>query len=1194
MPKKIVNIGTSANDRTGDNLRSAFLKINDNFDELYTELGLNDENDTTLNLGNFVFENNTVRLTNANNDDSTATQIEIAQPVRIESDLTVGGDIVPNTANGGNLGSPAKPFRSLFVSNSTIFLGNVPLSLEPGTNELQINNVPISQTITYADIPGVPTDVSDLTDSDGLLGGGGGDTGDITFVNNIISAPDDDAIRIEAKDDNGDVRAYFKVDPADGQAEMRALSSPTRTNFSLADGDWVSAQWIANGGTGYLEFTNAPNIISYLVDAPSNLYIRINGGAPVSKGSGSGSDNDISVDTGSDFPPSTTVVTTVEFYYMDESRIEIDYDSDIDIYGDQLDISIESTESVYVQGRDVEISASGTLKLQNYADDQNIEIVTDGDNEQQTWVFGVDGDLTAPGNITTGTNGGRFVQDCGDGITSIRWINIDENNDAELLRFYTGDPGEESGDAERAQIRLNWQNADQSGLTIKSFDQDSNEEHDWEFRGDGSAEFPGAITAAGAITITADENATFTSSSGYGQISGDNGAELYHESGSVFNNVTVSSSGIAIQSLDTQPGVIASSDISLETGELGLNASSTVSLRTNYAGNTKTWLFDDTGDLTIPGDIRSEGNINIDINLSDSTLRRWRFGEDGNTEFPGDIAVAGESITVNNIVLSNPEGSAVFGVSASQLILDPTGVGQSVGDIRTAVRSTAGKGYDMTYTAGSITGDATQAADVYLRGGANGILGSFGGDVYIDGGVGTTAGNVFIGANSGQVNIEASDLLAKQGQFLYISSKHSGGTVTNATFTYDADASGSVKQKFFGTTEFGNNGEVPVVDFTGATVTGLTAEVARNIESDNDVNITVNNQDSSSYTWNFGQTGDLILPVDGDLIIGEDGRWIKDCGGSSGTTSMRWINVPVDNDSTQLIRVYSGDPAGDGDSNERAQIRLNWLDEDRSGLTIRAYDRTDSEDTVTHNWTFQGDGSLTLPGDIKSESAINIDVNLSDSTLRRWTFGEDGDLSLPGGGLLGQVWGDGVDTELTLKSPPGDGIDSGYVALGSANEQNYVEVSNTGVVLAVKFGQAGFKTLNFDIAGDLMLPGKLKLAQGGVQEYFQAKADATGVVDHDCALGQIFYHTSPDANWTANFTNLDLGTSASTNLVLVVEQGATPYYPSALQIGGAAQTIKWLGNVTPTPSANKTEIATFTIFNNAGTFTVLGSYNTYG
>ena len=48
MAKLTVNIGTSANDRTGDNLRTAFNKINTNFTELYTALGLDDN---SLNLG---------------------------------------------------------------------------------------------------------------------------------------------------------------------------------------------------------------------------------------------------------------------------------------------------------------------------------------------------------------------------------------------------------------------------------------------------------------------------------------------------------------------------------------------------------------------------------------------------------------------------------------------------------------------------------------------------------------------------------------------------------------------------------------------------------------------------------------------------------------------------------------------------------------------------------------------------------------------------------------------------------------------------------------------------------------------------------------------------------------------------------------------------------------------------------------
>ena len=36
MAKQSINLGSTANDGTGDPLRTAFDKINDNFDELYT------------------------------------------------------------------------------------------------------------------------------------------------------------------------------------------------------------------------------------------------------------------------------------------------------------------------------------------------------------------------------------------------------------------------------------------------------------------------------------------------------------------------------------------------------------------------------------------------------------------------------------------------------------------------------------------------------------------------------------------------------------------------------------------------------------------------------------------------------------------------------------------------------------------------------------------------------------------------------------------------------------------------------------------------------------------------------------------------------------------------------------------------------------------------------------------------------
>jgi hypothetical protein len=166
MAKQEIGMGSGPLAGDGESLHTAFTKVNENFTELYGLVGTGGN----LNLGAFEFNGSTLTTT-----DSSA--IIIDQATTITSDLTVGGDIVPNIANGGNLGSIDKPFRSLFVSNNTVFLGGVPLSLDPGTNELRVNNVPISQTITYADIPNsptVPADISDLTDTDGLLGGGGG------------------------------------------------------------------------------------------------------------------------------------------------------------------------------------------------------------------------------------------------------------------------------------------------------------------------------------------------------------------------------------------------------------------------------------------------------------------------------------------------------------------------------------------------------------------------------------------------------------------------------------------------------------------------------------------------------------------------------------------------------------------------------------------------------------------------------------------------------------------------------------------------------------------------------------------------------------------------------------------------------------------------------------------------------------
>lgn len=162
MAKQNINVGTTANDKKGDSLRAAFQKVNANFTELYTALGLTD---TVLNLGAFTFTGSTLST-----DDST--DITIDKPITVNGEITVDGDIVPKTNLGSSLGTPTRQFKSLYVSTNTIYINNVPLSLD-GSNNILVNNTPISTAIEYTSIPNAPTDVADLTDLTGLLSGGG-------------------------------------------------------------------------------------------------------------------------------------------------------------------------------------------------------------------------------------------------------------------------------------------------------------------------------------------------------------------------------------------------------------------------------------------------------------------------------------------------------------------------------------------------------------------------------------------------------------------------------------------------------------------------------------------------------------------------------------------------------------------------------------------------------------------------------------------------------------------------------------------------------------------------------------------------------------------------------------------------------------------------------------------------------------
>ncbi len=159
MAKQSINIGATANDRTGDSLRAAFTKVNENFTELYTALGLDV---ASLNIGAFEFTGSTITTT-----DSSA--ITIDQATTVTSNLTIGGDILPQTALGGNLGSASQPWKSLYVSNNTIYIGGTAVGVD-NTGKLTVGGNRAAPTITASD------GLTATTDANGNVNIGWSDT----------------------------------------------------------------------------------------------------------------------------------------------------------------------------------------------------------------------------------------------------------------------------------------------------------------------------------------------------------------------------------------------------------------------------------------------------------------------------------------------------------------------------------------------------------------------------------------------------------------------------------------------------------------------------------------------------------------------------------------------------------------------------------------------------------------------------------------------------------------------------------------------------------------------------------------------------------------------------------------------------------------------------------------------------------
>lgn len=193
MAREIINIGTNANDGTGDDLRLAMQKVNANFQELYASNEL--EEDTSPKLaGNLDVQNYTI-TTSTSNGDITLT---------------------PNGTGNVNLGA--------VIINGTTFSSDNSSKITLAENVDVTGNVGVSGTLT---VNGAVTSVGSLTASN--------------FITNNISSDDSTAVHIN---DGLNVSGSFSANSVDTNSISSSDSSAIQINNPINVAGKVSVNTI--------------------------------------------------------------------------------------------------------------------------------------------------------------------------------------------------------------------------------------------------------------------------------------------------------------------------------------------------------------------------------------------------------------------------------------------------------------------------------------------------------------------------------------------------------------------------------------------------------------------------------------------------------------------------------------------------------------------------------------------------------------------------------------------------------------------------------------------------------------------------------------------------------------------------------------------------------------------------------------
>ncbi len=169
MGKKVINRGVSANDGSGDNLRAGALKINENFDELYTALG----DGSTLLTGTYVTTSASQVLANKTISGATNTITNIPSSALStlpnskldNSSITIGDDTSTNFSVdlGGSFEIVGGSGINTAITNNRIELSTDGSIVTESSTDTLSNKTISGATNTFNQIPNSALDNNSIS-----------------------------------------------------------------------------------------------------------------------------------------------------------------------------------------------------------------------------------------------------------------------------------------------------------------------------------------------------------------------------------------------------------------------------------------------------------------------------------------------------------------------------------------------------------------------------------------------------------------------------------------------------------------------------------------------------------------------------------------------------------------------------------------------------------------------------------------------------------------------------------------------------------------------------------------------------------------------------------------------------------------------------------------------------------------------